>query len=187
MFYKIIEQSKKKNKIIGVRFYDDNGYWYGKIQDFNDDIIQLECYTKYGVYDGIIVLEIPNIERIDFDDDHTNALEMLIENQNKLQQNKFKNRFFNELSYGEWQFEALKPYEGEDNFFVQVEISNQDYFIGTILKINEETFTFHCVGNLGENRGYSVFNVEDVTYFKIDDLECRKRYFLYQKNTNFIP
>jgi hypothetical protein len=179
MMFDILEGSKVKKKVIGVSLYGDNGFWYGIIVDYNEDIVQLQNYTEYGQLNGVSLLEFSQIERVDFNDEHTNSLEFLIKNQDEFKKMNYKNLFFNELTDDDWKFQALKPYEKERKLLVGVQINQDDTYFGFIEKIDEEYFSFRCIGNLGEDKGLCVFNTEDVTSFVINDLDCRKRYLLF--------
>ena len=181
MINEILEKSKIDKKVIGLRLYDNNGFLCGIVIDYNDDIVQFQHYTEYGQLDGVGLEEVSQIERIDFNDEYTDAINFLIKNQDKLQEPQFKNRFFEDLAEDDWQTLALTPYLNEKNFLISIEV-NQDFtYRGFIEQINEYNFTFRSIGNLGENKGLSMFKFEDVSSLKINDLECRKRFLLHKR------
>jgi len=181
MMYELLEESKRNKKIIGIDLYRDEGFWCGVILDYNDDTFQLQHYTKFGKKDGVSIDEVAKIERIDFDDDYVNSINYLIKNQEKLTENKFKSRFFEDLIGDEWQALALTPYLNEKKFLLCVSISESVSYRGFLEKMNEYSFSFRCIGDLGEDKGLSVFKFEDVSSIRINDLECRKRFILYKK------
>jgi len=182
MLNELLEKSKINKKVIGVRLYDDTGFLCGIVIDYNDDIVQLQNYTEYGQLDGVGLEEISQIERIDFNDEYTNSIEYLIKNQDKLLEPEFKSRFFEDLLEDDWQNLAITPYVNEKNFLICIQINQDIIYRGFIEQINEAHFTFKCIGNLGEDKGISMFKFEDVSSLKINDLECRKRFLLYQWN-----
>jgi len=182
MIQELLEESKVKKKLIGLDLYGDEGYWCGIVIDYNDDTFQMQHYTKFGEKDGITVDEISKIERIDFDDKYLNSINYLITKQAELKENIHKNRFFEDLLGDEWQVLALTPYLNEKNFLISLSISGDATYRGFVNRIDDYSFIFKCVGELGEDKGSSLFKFEDVFSMKINDLECRKRFILYKKN-----
>lgn len=180
MIDQLLEKSKVENKVIGISLYGDEGFWCGVIIDYNDDIFQMKHYTSFGVEDGVIIDEVSKIERIDFDDEYTNALSTLIKNEKQLAEVKFKNRFFEDLLGDDWQELAIKPYLGEKNFMISIYFHNDNSFKGFVENVYDYSFAFRCIGDLGQDRGMSLFKYEDVASVKINDLECRKRLILYK-------
>jgi len=179
MMLSVLKDSKLNKKVVGIALYGSNGFWYGIVIDFNEDILQLQHYTEYGQLNGVVIIEVSQIERTDFNDDHTQSLDFLIKNQDEFKNMNYTNLFFNELTDDNWKFQALKPYEKERKLLVGVQINQDDTYFGFIEKIDEEYFSLHCIGNLGEDKGLCIFNTEDVSSFVINDLDCRKRYLLF--------
>jgi hypothetical protein len=65
---KILEISKTDKKIIGIRLYgEDDDFWLGYIEDYNDKIIQLRYFDKLGLEDGLVIEQQDSIDSIDFD------------------------------------------------------------------------------------------------------------------------
>lgn len=182
MINELLEKSKVKKKLIGIDLYADEGYWCGIILDFNEDTFQLQHFTKFGEKDGVTIDEISKIERIDFGDDYLKSIEFLIEHQEKLKENPHKNRFFEDLVGEDWQTLALTPYLNEKNFLISISISGDSTYRGFVEKIDDYSFFFKCIGELGENKGYSMFKFDDVFSIKINDLECRKRFLLHKNS-----
>jgi hypothetical protein len=84
-----------------------------------------------------------------------------------------------------WQFEILQQMEGNYEKVISVEINGSDYFSGFIHEVSENDFIIHCVGKLGEDEGTVIYKIEDVTGFKINDIDNRKRAMLFKwRKTN---
>lgn len=179
MFPEILEKAKTTEKIIGISLYGEVGFFCGIVLDYSDEIIKLLQYTKYGKNDGITLQPISEIERIDFDDNFTNALEFLSKNQKALNKTNYKNKFYADLDDDNWQNQVLDLYVKEKNVMLSVQINNADYYQGFIEAKNDITFSYKCIGDLGEDKGLAFFKIDDVTNIKIDDLECRKRLLLF--------
>jgi hypothetical protein len=48
------------------------------------------------------------------------------------------------------------------------------------VEVSETDFILNCVGKLGEDEGTVVYKIEDVTGFKINDIDNRRRAMLYK-------
>ncbi|TYP99669.1 hypothetical protein C7447_101273 [Tenacibaculum adriaticum] len=181
MFYEVLEKSKINKKVIGISLYGDVGFYCGVVLDYSDDVIQLQQYTKYGQNDGVTLQIISEIERIDFNDSFTNTIEFLAKNQEALHATNYINKFYSDLDDEDWQNQVLDLYLKERKVMLSLQINNDDYYQGFVEAKNELTFSFRCIGDLGEDKGLAIFKIEDVSSIKIDDFECRKRLLLYNK------
>jgi len=182
MFYEILETAKKTNKIIGLSLYGEVGFYSGKVLEYSNETIKLQQFTKYGQADGVTLQPISEIERIDFDDNFTNAVEFLAENQAALHKSNYTNKFYTDIDDENWQNQVLDLYVKERKVLLSIQINTDDCYQGFIEAKNDITFSFRCVGNLGEDKGLAFFKIEDITNIKIDDFECRKRLLLYNYN-----
>lgn len=173
----IIKNSKENKEIIGIwKYNDEDGFWAGYVIDYNEELVTIKHFTKYGKSDGIIIERIENIKNIDFDDDYAKAMEYIIENTEKLDKDvDFEIKLVNSE---EWQVDILKQLEGT-NQIAKVEISNDGFFSGFITKVSESDFIIHCVGDLGEDEGTVVYRIEDVASIRVNDIENRKRAMLF--------
>ncbi len=179
MFYEILEKAKTSKKIIGLSLYGEVGFYCGLVLDYSDEIIKLQQYTKYGKNDGITLQPLSEIERIDFDDSFTNAVEFLANNQKALNKSNYTNKFYTDFDDDNWQNQVLDLYIQERKVMLSIQINTDDYYQGFIEAKNDITFSFRCIGELGDDKGLAFFKIEDVSNIKIDDLECRKRLLLY--------
>jgi hypothetical protein len=74
----IIENCKKEDILVTIKLiYEDK--IIGKIIDYDDEYIQIGCYTEYGEKDGISLIEYSDIESIYFDGIDERIIKLLIE------------------------------------------------------------------------------------------------------------
>jgi len=180
MIEKILENSQRLQKLIGIKLYGDGGYWCGIVQEFNDEFIQLKHFTKNGELDGMAIEKIVDVERVDIDDDHLTAIKIVIENRQKIRDIEIKSRIFTDLDDENWQFVSLKPYENDRNVLSSIQINNDDYYKGFVVSISEEFLKYEIIDNHGLSYGESLFKLEDINSIKINDLECRRRLLIYK-------
>ena len=179
VFYKILENSKVNIELIGFwKYNDEEGFWCGYVIDYNENLVSIQHYTKYGKRDGVIVAQISEIQSIDFNDDYAKAMQCVIDYANELDKEDETNIDFTENE--NWQYELLKQMEGNLDKITSLEINNSNYYSGFILEVTETDFVFHCVGKLGEDEGTVIYKTEDITGFRINDIDNRKRNMLYK-------
>lgn len=178
ILFDILQKSKDNKQIISVwKYNEDDGFWAGYVKDFNDELVIIQHYTKYGKSDGIIIEKIEEIKSIDFDDDYAKTLKYIIENSSLIDK---EDEFKVSLNDNEnWQEEILKQVEGNKEIIVSVEINGSDSYSGFILIVSETDFIINCVGKFGEDEGKVIYKIEDVTSVRVNDIEDRKRRLLY--------
>ncbi|MCR5862822.1 hypothetical protein LRS05_12085 [Flavobacterium sp. J372] len=136
IFQQIFERSKNNQELISiVRYRDDNTFWCGYILDYNDLIIKLQHFTKYGKKDGIIVAKLSDIERVDFNDDYTKAMQVVIDYSLELE--KENNSELDLSDDDHWDFTILKQLEGSKNEICSIEINGSTYYTGYVLEVSE--------------------------------------------------
>ncbi|HAI36785.1 MAG TPA: hypothetical protein DCM40_00900 [Maribacter sp.] len=177
ILFEILKKSKENKEIIGIwKYNDDDGFWAGYVKDYNEELVTIQHFTKYGKSDGIIVERIENIKSVDFDDDYAKAMQCLIDYSSELDKD---NPFEIELNDNEeWQIGILKQLEGTDRI-ARLEINGSDYFSGFIKRLSESDLIIHCVGKMGEDEGTVFYRIEDVTAVRVNDIENRKRVMLF--------
>jgi hypothetical protein len=181
---KILEQSKLNKELLGLwKYNDDEGFWLGHIIDFNENLITIQHFTNYGKKDGIIIVQYQDIKSVDFNDDYSKAMQCVIDYSEQL--DKEDETILNISDSESWQLEILQQMEGNYEKVISVEINGSDYFSGFIQEVSEYDFILHCVGKLGEDEGTVIYKIEDVTGFKINDIDNRKRAMLFKwRKTN---
>ena len=176
---KILERSKLNKELLGLwKYNDEDSFWCGYIIDYNETLIKIQHYTKYGKPDGIIIAQLANIKSVDFDDDYAKAMQVVIDYADEIEK---ETTFYINLSENDnWDFEIIKKLEGNFDILSSIEISNSDYFSGFITEVTETDFIIRCVGKMGEDEGSVIYKIEDITGFKINDIDNRKRCLLYK-------
>ncbi len=174
----IFEDSKNTKNLIGIWTYtDDSGYWSGYVKDYNDEFVQIRHYTKYGKPDGTIIEKISNIESIDYEDDYAKCLKYLIENSAELDAEKeLKQILPNENN---WQYEYLNNHTRLSDRILRISVKDDNTYSGFIDKIDSENVVIQLIGSLGEDEGFSMYKLEDISCIRINDIENRKRLMLY--------
>lgn len=175
----IFDRSKQHKEIISIRNYkDDDGFWAGYVQDFNDDIVTLRHYTKYGKPDGVIILNRIDIKSVEFDDDYSRAMQCIIDYSEQIDREPSLDI---ETPASEmWQYSLLKFAENNPNLIASVEISGNDMYSGFVEQVSEDDVVFHFVGDLGQSEGRGLYRIEDITAVRLNDMERRKRLMLYK-------
>jgi len=179
IFNRILERSKSNRELIGIWKYDDNdGFWCGIVLDFNETLVKIQHYTKYGKPDGIIICQISKILNVDFDDDYAKAIQVVINRSEELEKEvEFEISLSND---DDWEYQMIKQLEGNSEVLVSIEINDSDEYAGFIVEVCETDFILNCVGKLGEDEGKVVYKFEDVSGLKLNDLDNRKRAMLYK-------
>jgi len=174
---KLLKNSKDNKTFLSIWTYsDDEKFWFGQILDFNDELAIIQHYTKYGKKDGIIVTRISEIISIDFEDDYSKAMKIVIENSEILaNETEFNFEYFESEN---WKNILLNQLKGRTDFITSVEINNE-YFSGFVKDVDEDNFIINCVGSLGENEGNALYKIEDLKGFRINDIDNRKRLLLF--------
>jgi len=179
----ILEKSKSTKSLICIWVYsDDDGFWSGYVTDYNDEYVQIKHYTKYGKPDGIIIEQISNIETIDFEDDYSKCLRYLIDNSDRLDEEDELN--YDIPSKENWQFEFLNDFIGNTDRIFRITILEDNNHSGFVSKISEESVVFQLIGKLGEDEGFSVFKLSDISRIRLNDIENRKKLLLYNWKKN---
>jgi len=175
---KTLLKSKANKEIIGIWQYGDSeGFLAGYVIDLNEEFFSFQHLTKYGKLDGIIIDRIETIQSVDFNDDYSKAMQYVFDNASRLDVEEIVNI---ELSEKEnWQTEIINELVGNTHQLVSIEISGEEKFTGFIEKASKTDIVLHCVGKLGEDEECVIYKIDDITSFKLNDLDNRKRKLLY--------
>jgi hypothetical protein len=179
MIQDILKKSKEEKELIGVWILnDDDGFWCGYVSFFNEDILVLKHYTKYGKYDGIIVLKMENIESIDYDDDYLKGLEYVISNEKKLELEEQIDMVISNTD--NWQNEVLETALGNPNRIVRVQVNNDSYYNGLVDWLDEQDVALTKIGDDGQVLGKSVYPTANINLIRMNDIDNRKKLLLYK-------
>ena len=171
---KIFEVSKTEKKIISVRKYgDEDDFWLGYIENYNDEIIQLRLFDSQGIDDGIVIEKQENIDSIDFDSDYEKTYEYLVNkiyNLNEIEEIvSFKNSV-------DWKKEYLKEFK-QRNELISFEIDEGDGLIicGYVLDLYDNEFIINAIGHTGEDEGKTIYKIDDLVSLKFASKRCKLR------------
>ncbi len=177
MLKKILQESKDKKKVIGIRMYgDDENFWCGYITNFNDYLVLIQHFTDYGQADGIVIEKIENIESIDNNDNYSSSFQYLIENQNNLDQKQYYSDLPN---FENWQYDLLKRFNKVDQI-VSLEFDEDIVIFGNIKDLDYEYIKLQTIGNLGDIESISTYRITDIASIRIDSEESIKRKILLE-------
>ena len=169
MIKQILEKSKNDKEIIGVRLNkDEDEFWLGYIEDFNNEIIQLRHFDRFGLEDGLVIQPIKDIDSIDYGSNYEKSYEYLIKKQYDLN-NLRKIADFKNVE--NWRYEYLKEFKEKD-IIISFEFNEDHTIYGYIIDLDDLEFTVNAVGLVGEDEGNTVYRIEDITAFKLVDRKC---------------
>ncbi|RLZ07788.1 hypothetical protein [Faecalibacter macacae] len=176
-FTSILQQSKDNKTIIAI--FQDPGssdFWAGYVVDFNEEYFVMQHITKFGKKDGLLIEPIYKIRRID-KDDYCKCLQYVFENSADL--DKEEEVILNIPKEENWVFHTLNVIKGEQDYIVRLAIGNDTRFAGFVTDVTEDDFVLRCIGPDGQDDGDLFFMNDDVTSFRINDLEARRRLMIY--------
>lgn len=183
IFNEILERSKRNKELIGIwKYNDDDGFWCGYVLDYNETLVTIQHFTRYGRPDGIIIVQLEDIQCVDFDDEYVKTLHYVIEHASELEKEAPSPGLFAEGE--EWQLQLLQQFEGNHNKIISLDINGSGYCSGFIEKVSASDFILKSIGKLGEEEGTAVYKIEDISNFQIHDLDNRKRLMLYNWRKN---
>ncbi|QTV04981.1 hypothetical protein [Faecalibacter bovis] len=176
-FSTLLQQSKVEQSIIAI-FQDPaaSDFRAGYIVDVNDEFFVMQHISKFGKKDGLIIEPIYKIRRID-KDDYCKCLQYVFENNADLDlQNEV---VLNIPKEENWIFHTLNEIKGEQDYIVRISINNETQFSGFVNDVTDEDFSLRCIGADGQDEGNLYFMIDDVTSFRINDIEARRRLMIY--------
>ena len=180
MFQAILKESKVNKNIIGIRFYnDDDNFWCGYIEDFNERIFKLRHFDKYGREDGIVIASLEKIESVEIDQDYQRVFNYLARKENDLD---IIPNAFNVKDEENWVKSYLLEFQKEAGV-VSFETASGDRYYGIIDEIDNTYFIVRPVENHGQCIGKTAFKFEDIEVLRWGDIQSKFRWSLYQWRT----
>lgn len=174
---KILEDSINKNKYLSIWIYSDNEtFWCGKIISFTNDILTFQHFTKYGKKDGVILIPLAQIKNIDFEDQYTKSIAYVIQNSEQIA--KENSTEIAILDDENWKNDILNQLNRNTEIISSIKVYGE-YYTGFVLEVDEDSFMIRCIDSLGIDQGLSMFKTEDISEFKLNDIDNRKRLLLY--------
>jgi hypothetical protein len=168
----ILGISKKEKKIIGIRLYgEEDDFWLGYIEDYNDKIIQLRYFDKLGLEDGLVIEQQDNIDSIDFDSEYEKTYEYLINKRNDLHKIEKIVEFKNT---DDWRKKYLTDFKNNGDL-ISIEFNKELQIYGYICNLSESEFIINGITHLGEDEGKTVYKIDDITAFRLGDKKSKLR------------
>lgn len=178
MVLDIIEKSKNQKTLVGFNFYSsDNGFYCGFVLNYNEDFVIIQHFTKFGLYDGLLVHKLTDIKYFETETVYLNGIQLLIGKQNKILEQTFQLKNSNEFVEG---FSNLfEHFIGNKDYLIKFELTDDEIYFGFVEWCDDNYFSIINIDNDGILIGKATFKFEDLNLYWIDDLECRKRKIFY--------
>jgi hypothetical protein len=178
---KILNESKTDKKIIGIRLYgEDDEFWLGYIEDYNDKIVQLRYFDKLGREDGLVIEQQDNIDSIDFDSEYEKTYEYLINKQNDL--NKIE-RIIEFKNSDDWRIKYLTDFKNK-GILISIEFNKDIKIWGYIQDLGAGDLIINGITHLGEDDGKTIYKIDDITAFRLGDKQSKLRQQLNEWRKN---
>ena len=164
---KMLENFKKNKKLVSLYSNVENKDTFnvGFIVDYDSKFLLLNSISEYGKYDGILLIYIDDIFRIDIDSNYENKLLRLLNNK-EITNYKFK-------KIGSC-IEKLFNYAKENNSIISISFFDSDYksdVIGKVKSYNTNLVEICCYDEYGKVDGISYINISEINYASLDSLD----------------
>ncbi len=182
---KLLAHSQETKSLIAVRRYNDgNNFHLGYIVDFNENLFVLQCYTRLGVEDGLLIDQIDHIESFESDDDYVKSYDIFIKSKEKITKQKTKDIAITVSD--NWVLEILKT-ENISDRIITLELNKDGCIIhGYVLEFDEFYIKFRVITNIEADDGTNIYKIADITSFTIEQSESRKREALYKLKNDLL-
>ncbi|MFV0537819.1 MAG: hypothetical protein ACK5M3_10650 [Dysgonomonas sp.] len=176
----ILDDSKKYKKLISIYIYGEEGFYCGYVEDYNDVLLEIVHYTKYGKCDGTLVLKLEDIFSIDCDDDYGRQMSYLIANTEKFDNIQAVKVLASKTE--NWQYDVLKKYVLIEDSIVNISVGtrDEDSYMGHVLKLDNDFVLMRVITNYGFVEGPSLFRLQDISAIRVNDSYGIKALLLYQ-------
>lgn len=171
LFKKIIEKAKPTQKLLAVRVEKGESRMYlGQVIAYNDELLILNAFNKYGHFDGQVILEFEHVEAIEFDDTFLRKVQHWID---------YKAQIYEQNPTPSFLDSTLKDYEvilkkaKEVHKLIDFHLSTGVEGFGYILEVEESQFMVRLYNNYGEYEGFAVYEIFDLDTIKWDTPELR--------------
>jgi hypothetical protein len=180
MILDILQKSKENKSLIGFNYYGSNDSFYcGYVVDYNETIVVIQHFTKFGFSDGILVHKLDGIKYYETQSLYLNGIQLLIEKQIVISNQSYKLDLTN--GYLESYTTLFESFIGNKDHIIKFEMDDAELYFGFIEWCDDDCFVVRKIDSDGFINGRSTFKFEDLKMYWIDDLECRKRKILYTK------
>lgn len=163
----MLENFKKNKKLVSLysNVESKDAFNVGFIVDYDSKFLLLNSISEYGKYDGILLIYIDDIFRIDIDSNYENKLLRLLNNK-EITNYKFK-------KIGSC-IEKLFNYAKENNSIISISFFDSDYksdVIGKVKSYNTNLVEICCYDEYGKVDGISYINISEINYASLDSLD----------------
>ena len=136
LFTKMLLDSKENDRFLCLYEYsDDDKFWFGKVIDFNEEIIIFQHYTKFGKKEGKIILRRSMISEIDFDNKYSKTMAYVISHRYEIDR---KTEIpINCEDTENWRKSFLEQVKNRTDFLTSVKV-NGSFYSGFVKETDED-------------------------------------------------
>lgn len=162
-----LEKFKKSQKLVSLYSNIENkdAFNVGFIVDYDSEFILLNSISQYGKYDGILLIYIDDIFRIDTDSKYGNKLLKLLNNE------EITNYEFKKVGSC---IEKIFSYAKENDSIISISFfdsDNKSDIIGKVKSYDNNEVEICCYDEYGEIDGISYININEINYISLDSLD----------------
>lgn len=177
----ILETASSDNTLVSIYVDSDDwgNYSVGYVDLVTSTHVRLRAISKYGEAAGFEVRPLSEIVKVEYDGKYERKIEVLIKNQGQI---------FNEIAIsnetsGDLVRDALQ--QSLDDSVVVVAWGNDpdDSVVGYVEKIEPEFVTFRLINGFGEDDGFSIIDISEVSSIDFNTQSEQVRSFLYRNRT----
>lgn len=177
MIKKELLKAKKGKRFVSIWMYtDQESFWCGRVIGLEAGILSLEHYTKYGLKDGLVYLNIADIESVDMDDRYSWAIGQLEKNTTVLHKAPKIKDF--KVGGKNWRFKILDFALKQKKMPVSIDFESNLRICGVLKSMDASFICIDTYGKLGERKGKSIYRITEIEAVHLNDLETRKRLLL---------
>lgn len=169
---RILEEIKESQKLCSlyINFQDTSKFIFGKILEVDEMYIIFFSFSPDGEYDGLMLIKIDNILRIEYDDLYAARMNRLLDDKNlscklnvySTEHNNLAELFLNML---------LK-----EKLIISVELLDSAIYdiIGFVEEISGNICKISQVNDDGQSDGVTYIRINDITQISADSLDERR-------------
>ncbi len=169
---RILEELKENQKLCSlyINFQDTSKFVFGKILKIDEMHIIFFSFSPDGEYDGLLLIKIDNILRVEYDDLYTARMNRLINDKNFLCKFDIDSIENNNL------IELLLNLLLKEKIIISIELLDSGTYdiIGFVEEINENTCKISQVNDDGQDDGVTYIRINDITQISADSLDERR-------------
>lgn len=169
---RILEELKENQKLCSlyINFQDTSKFIFGKILEVDEIHIIFYSLSPDGEYDGLLLIKIDNILRVEYDDLYAARMNRLINDKN------FSCRFNIDLIENNNLKELLLNLLLKEKIIVSIELLDSGTYdiIGFVEEISVNICKISQVNDDGQDDGFTYIRIYDITQISADSLDERR-------------